>query len=213
MDRATWRRYQEMMIRARFAAAFLFLLALAAQARVPQWTLVDLGTLGGDFSIASAVGNDGAVAGYSIAPNPGAAPGQPTGLSHAFLWRNGTMVDLGEYPNSEGVTVVDMNESGTIVASGLTTGALVWRDGQWTQLADNAYPHAINNAGVIVGQHAFGVHTEAFVYTGSALLGLGTFGGSDSVAIGVNDRGWIVGAAKNARGAYRGFLLIKRMLK
>src|SRR2546430_16259073 len=77
MDRATWRRYQEMMIRARFAAAFLFLLALAAQARVPQWTLVALGTLGGDFNIASAVGNDGALAGYSIAPNPRAAPGQP----------------------------------------------------------------------------------------------------------------------------------------
>jgi probable HAF family extracellular repeat protein len=195
----------------RSAIAFVLLLVAAFGARAvgPEWKLVDLGNLGGDFAIASAVTDDGTVAGYSIAPEPNPAPGQPTGLSHGFLWRNGTMVDLGMLPNTLGVAIVDMNASSMLVGTTDGTsisGGIFWRDGAWGYLAPMAFPRAVNNSGVIVGQHGYGTHTEAFVYTGSALLGLGTFGGVNSYALGVNDRGQVVGGSEDSKGQSHAFL-------
>src|SRR6266849_6592683 len=176
------------MTRLRFATLLLCAAAMTAHARAPQWSFVDLGTLGSDTSVASAVSNRGDVAGYSITPVTGGPPGSPTALMHAFVWRNGALTDLGD-PGRDGVAIYDMNENGMLVGYGVNTGVVTWKDGQWATLGFDGSPHAINNSGMIVGQHGFGVHVQAFVYTGTALLGLGTFGGTDSSALGVNDRG------------------------
>ena len=58
--------------------------------------IVDLGTLGGNFSFANAMNNRGEVVGIALntVPDPYSMLGLGT-ETHAFIWRNGYMEDLG----------------------------------------------------------------------------------------------------------------------
>jgi probable HAF family extracellular repeat protein len=60
--------------------------ALPALARANSYTVIDLGTLGGNQSQAAAINPTGQVVGNSLTA---------TGQTHAFLWDNGKMTDLG----------------------------------------------------------------------------------------------------------------------
>ena len=72
-----------------------------------EFDLVSLGTLGGGFSVASAINNRGEIVGYSR---------DATGLLHAFSYRNGVMRSLNNKPCS----ATAINDAGQIVGSGLT---------------------------------------------------------------------------------------------
>jgi probable HAF family extracellular repeat protein len=68
----------------------------------------DLGTLGGDSSIATAINDEGQVVGYST---------DASGYGHAFIWdaKNG-MQDLGRLPGAGGyVEAVAINDEGQVV--------------------------------------------------------------------------------------------------
>lgn len=82
--------------------------------------MVDLGTLGGTTSAATAVNDRGQVVGHSTTA---------TGEQHAFLWHEGRMIDLGR-TLAEGSTAVDINDRGQIVGHTTSTGdtprALLW---------------------------------------------------------------------------------------
>lgn len=68
--------------------------------------MVDLGTLGGATSHATALNNRGQVVGYSETAS---------GEQHAFLWQHGRMVDLGAVAG-EGVSeATDVNDRGQVV--------------------------------------------------------------------------------------------------
>src|ERR1039457_1951781 len=75
------------------------LVAQKAQPRkaqpLPHYTVTDLGTLGGTFSIAYGINDKGEVDGFATVPGDGAA--------HAFVWRRSALVDLGTLggPNSQ----------------------------------------------------------------------------------------------------------------
>src|SRR5689334_6854407 len=88
-----------------FFAALVAPLHLAAQKQT-RYTVTDLGTLGGTFSVAFAINNKGQIAGTATLPNDTAA--------RAFLWRRGVMKDLGTLggPNSTGM--FPLNESGEV---------------------------------------------------------------------------------------------------
>ena len=83
-------------------------------------TATDLGTLGGDYSVAYAINSKGQVAGYSY------TLGNST---HAFIWDKGAMTDLGTLGGSS--IAVDLNSFGQAVgysytADGSTAHAFLW---------------------------------------------------------------------------------------
>jgi probable HAF family extracellular repeat protein len=125
-----------------------------------EYQLVDLGTLGGDNSSAAAVNNAGQIVGTS----------DTTVLeqSHAFLYEDGVMQDLGALPDEKSYAL-DINIGGVVVGysyrgRGISyprSTPVIWMDGElhdlesrivnradWTTID---YPVAINDSGVIVG--------------------------------------------------------------
>src|SRR6516164_7766923 len=79
-------------------------LSLEAAANPTAYNITDLGTLGGSFSQAFTINNNGSVVGFATLPGDTAL--------HAFLWRNGVMTDLGTLggPLSQATHVNDRDE-------------------------------------------------------------------------------------------------------
>ena len=128
----------------------------------------DLGTLGGDTSRAHALDERGQVVGQAQTA---------TGETHAFLWRNNAMQDLGTLPGGDRSAANSIAPDGRIVGSA-TDAQGVARAVLWTpegQLLDlNAQlpagsgwqletARAINSHGEIVGQGAFHGRRRAFL--------------------------------------------------
>lgn len=111
---------------------------------------IDLGNLGGSFrSTAAAINDNGDVAGWSSLPNQN--------TFHAFLWKAGTMTDLGSLGGqSYGVA---LNASDQVVgAAGVAGGgqhAFLWSGGVMSDLGTLggtfSYARGINDGGSIVG--------------------------------------------------------------
>jgi len=89
-------------------AASSALMAASVEAQPPRYHLVDLGTLGGENSEASAINAQGWVVG---------AAETPSGQSRAFLFKNGVMVDIISAARVRGGTgyAADLNDDGDVV--------------------------------------------------------------------------------------------------
>jgi len=171
-----------------------------------------LGTLGGTNSFAAGINNLGHVVGW--AEN---AAGEPRG----FLWRNGTMEDLGPagMPPSE---VWDINDAGDIittrvVGNGRQGSVRRAGSGQWVNLGafggTNSNAQAINTRGHIVGgaRNAAG-QVRPYLWRDGVLTDLGTFGGPSSQANGLNDVDMVVGSSTSPGGPQRAFLWVENLL-
>lgn len=192
----------------------------------------DLGVLGGGYghSEARAVNDSGQVAGWSeIVLGLEPFPRQPNDI-HAFLRADGTMQDLGTLGGNFSCAF-GLNAAGTVVGVAATADgrlhAFVRTDGAMRDLGSfvrkNSAAHAINTAGDIVGtawdDAADGRITEqcAFVYRDGKLQDLNLLAGSAALsgaglrvlvrALGLNDRGQIVGEARDLAGHTLAFLL------
>jgi len=90
-----------------------------------EYDVIDLGTLGGQYSYAYAVNNAGQVVGRS---------GGDIDPDRAFLWEDGEMIDLGAVPGYSESVAIDINDSGQIVGRSTQSGdgsrATLWQDGQ-----------------------------------------------------------------------------------
>jgi len=93
---------------------------------------VDLGTLGGNISVAWAINESGKVVG---------AADTEDGERHAFLWENGVMTRLGPFDGNYSVAM-DINERGVVVGSFGTQGEkggsrfpFRWESGVITRMA------------------------------------------------------------------------------
>ena len=182
-----------------------------------QYTITDLGTLGGQESWAYGINDGGQVAGYAyLAGNSG---------YHAFLYSGGVMQDLGALGGSGNYSIARaINDSGKVAGfaylsvdvyhaflySGSGLQDLGTLGGSWSDA------FGINDSGRVVGRSFLAGDTEeehAFVYADGVMTDLNTLlpAGSSwtlTEARAVNDAGQIAGFGTNPDGLTRGFLLI-----
>lgn len=166
-----------------------------------QYTITDLGTLGGVSSGASGVNNEGQVVGASTLYS---------GAKHAYLWEGGTIYDLGTPPGFLVSSASASNNLGQVV--GTTEGeyqsqyAYIWEEGVWSYLGtlpgpglDYSATADINSAGQIVG-YSFtlgpGSAHRAWIWEDGEMTDLGTLGGADCSASAINELGQVVGWAQ-----------------
>jgi probable HAF family extracellular repeat protein len=159
-------------------ATFLTPVQLGAQEENPthiRYTVIDLGTLGGTYSYAWGLNNEGRVAGSA------ATRTQTDGLSQtAFLWDRGQITELGTLGgfntglNSEAGGPNARGESAVISETFLTD------------------PNGEDVCG-------FGTHRQCLgaIWKDGVMTPLSTLGGNNSEALWLNNRGQVVGFAEN----------------
>ncbi len=165
--------------------------------------VIDLGTLGGRYSGALEINDNGEICGWAVAdPNGNILD------TRAFLWRESQMLDLGTL-GGENSYAFALNDSAQVVGEAayeLNSGrrkAFVWADGKIQTLPaphpdwDGRAAFGINNQGDIVG---YGLNL-AGEYTGllwrnGEVIELGSLGGQGTTeALSINDTGVAVGSS------------------
>jgi probable HAF family extracellular repeat protein len=159
-----------------------------------QYTVSDLGTLGGDETLALGINAAGEVAGISIRGD----------ATRPFLWTKGAMRDLGVLPGYTNCSAFAINDRSEVV--GGCTGpdttepaAFRWTaDGGMTTIevggsAQAKVATAINNNGHITGQLAGAGNTRGFLYRDGVGQDIGDF-----APYGINDQDQVVGARMTA---------------
>jgi probable HAF family extracellular repeat protein len=131
--------------------------------------------------------NQGEVVGQSSAPDG----------THAVLWKNGTIIDLGV-----GNTAFAINNSGQILL-GTPNGTFLWTDGQLSSVGCNAYK--INERGDAVGRGLGSASDRACFWRDGVAIDLGGLGPKpngviQSAAFGVNNRREVVGFSSSQDG-------------
>ena len=153
-----------------------------------DWTITALQSLPSTvpFARAEAVNNRGDIVGWSTMFDP-AVNGNRT---YAMVWRNGRAMNLGEGMASA------INEHGVIAGStDEGDGVTVWIDGELRGYDTPGAPFDINRSGTIAGWH-IGPFPHAYILTADGVTrDLGTLGGSQSTATGINDKGQVTGYA------------------
>jgi probable HAF family extracellular repeat protein len=171
-----------------------------------QW----LGSLGGNFSAAKGINNSAAVVGLSYTA---------ANTQHAFLWtQGGGMQDLTpDLTSIGGGMAMAINSSNQVAGYYVPNGSNRTLGFIWTQAAGlqslgaaGTLAFAVNDSGTVVGQSpdANG-NRHAFSWTqAGGIKDLGTLGGSQSSALSINSRGWIVGTSltSSGTGILHGFL-------
>jgi probable HAF family extracellular repeat protein len=157
---------------------------------VPNYTVIDLGTLGGSSSFAAAINKNGQVVGQSkIAGDI---------MVHPFLYTNGSMQDIGVSGISGYATSI--NSSGQIV--GLSGAhAFLYSNGSMQDIGTlgngSSVANGVNDAGQIAGYVNFGSYQTAFLYANGSMQDIGGYS-----ANGINNGGQIAGQADQDGGAF-----------
>jgi probable HAF family extracellular repeat protein len=160
------------------------------------YSIVDLGTLGGNASWGEAINASGQVTGIAEAPDDSA--------THAFLWSGGTLTDLGNFGGRDSAGLA-INDSGQVTGYAQTPEPafhpFLYSGGMLTDLGTFGgrfgQGNAINASGQVTGYAKLtGNLTEhAFLYSGGITTDLGTFGGTWSQGLAINDSGQVTGFA------------------
>jgi len=159
---------------------------------------IDLGTLGGEYSVGLAINDAGQVAGYST---------KADGHYRAFLWSGGTMSDLGTLgaDYSAGYAIDSLGRVGgsSMTADG-RSHAFVWSAGTMRDLGTlggdqpgwTTTAQGLNAAGQVVGySYIASGDFRAFRMAGGPMQDMGTLGGDWSQAYAINASGTITGQA------------------
>ncbi|WP_164932018.1 hypothetical protein [Janthinobacterium sp. 17J80-10] len=182
------------------AAIGMSLVMASAAAQAVEWTITDLGTLGGSSSQATAINNRGQVVGTS------SLAGDIS--SHAFIYTNGGLYDLGTLGgasssaaaiNTQGQVVGTSGLNGTVESRGFiySAGKLQSIGALISGVRSSSEARAINNRAQVVGigsnldvPQAPRERLYAVAYDRGALRPLNN---DMLAATGINDRGQIIG--------------------
>lgn len=165
------------------------LLVCTVQANATGYSFTELGTLGGNWSIATAINNAGQVVGSSTISVNSFTP-------QAFIWTSGQIKGLGTLGGSNS-SAADINDLGQTVGFSYLGGNLgpvptVWHNHSITSLSPNVQSFSrargINNSGQIVGE----LDNSATLWSAGDSTYLGSLGGL-SIASDINNSGKIVG--------------------
>ncbi|MFL5656041.1 MAG: hypothetical protein ACJ8CB_17910 [Ktedonobacteraceae bacterium] len=181
--------------------------------------MTDLGTLGGQNSATENRGlnNRGQVAG--AAETATVDPTSATGSLefHAFLWRQGKMIDLGTLGGAPGSFAYAINDHGQVVGENITNvqtfmsneagQGFIWQDGKMRILGTlegtTSSPHAINNRGQVAGGSSLpgDVTQHAFLLQDGHMADLGTLPGDVfSEATAITEQGQVLGLSCSSKG-------------
>jgi probable HAF family extracellular repeat protein len=178
-----------------------------------SWT--DLGSLGGNESIACGINDTGRVVGQSHLAS---------GSHRAFLWTPGgkdgapanpQMRDLGTLGGGESEAYA-INDTGQITGFAQTAKnehAFIFSGGKMTDIGalmkgtPNSFGYSINRHGRVAGTSYNSSYStaHAFYYNGSTVTDLGTLGGGGASALAINDQDQIAGYASTAAGLDHAF--------
>jgi probable HAF family extracellular repeat protein len=193
---------QRLLIRHLGILALLTLVASGVFGQV-RYSVTDLGTLGAE-SWAFGINNMGQVVGISV-------PAESY-YSHAFLYSDGRMTDLGTLPGGAYSYATGINNNGQVVGYSGSNGdfsdhGFLYSGGQMTQLGNlpgGTYGRAmgINNNGQVVGYSGSnGGGPQACLFSGNNITYLGT-----SFANAINNNGQIAGVTGTADGSAQAML-------
>lgn len=169
-----------------------------------EYTIINLGTLGGSSSSALGINDSGQIVGYSFTSG-----GQTRATLFSGTGSNNT--DLGTFGGSSYASGI--NNSGQIIGYAFDgTGILhaTFYSGVGSNNTDlgtlggsYSWAYGINDVGQMVGyswNSGGQSHATLFSGTGSGNTDLGTLGGSSSYAYGINDAGQTVGYSTTSGG-------------
>jgi probable HAF family extracellular repeat protein len=172
--------------------------------------LETLPSLGGKYSVASAVNAAGEVVGSALLPN---------GNRHAVLWKGSEAQDLGLLAKGDFSSAHSINDKGDVVGEANTfpngqPQAFLWRAGKMQQLptlrgGTYCTAQAINNAGIITGSCDLpNGSRRGVVWRGGPAVDLGTLGDEDapSTALDINARAQVVGTSEATSDHLRAFI-------
>ena len=140
---------------------------------------IDLGSLGGTYANATAINDSGQVVGWSSLTN--------NLVTHAFLYVNGKMTDLGTLPGFAGSQATSINAQGQIVgnaymANGSSFNGFLYSNGVMTNLNSLIDPksgwtiefaQSINNLGQILALAVNGTTESEVLLTPTSLAAPG----------------------------------------
>jgi len=171
--------------------------------------LTNLGALpGGNNSFPYYLSDNGLIAGGSEIGTNDPVSGLPE--SHAVLWSNGTINDLGTLGGTLSLAV-GVNDAGQVVGGSLDANgdnrAFLWQSGVMQDLGTlggaNAFAAYVNNNGQIAGvadtSYTADPNTgsppqDPFLWQHGHMTDLGNFGGGTVAIYGLNNRGEVTGS-------------------